>query len=175
MKRFAALALTLGLIAVGCNKKTDTPTSPNTPQTVFVFNATALPANEIPAISNAENTGRAVAGFTLTVTRDSAGVITGGKGDFGVTVSGFPSTTTFTIMHVHEGNAATNGPIRVNSGLTSGEVSLLNGGAQVNKLGIDVAAPLAQAIINDPSQFYFNIHTVVNGGGVARAQLVRVQ
>lgn len=175
MKRFVAIALPLALFAVSCSKKTDTPTGPGAAQTVFIFNATALPANELPAISNSENTGRAVAGFTLTVTRDSAGVITGGKGDFGVTVSGFPSTTVFTIMHVHEGNSATNGPIRVNSGLTSGEVTLLNGGAQVNKLGIDVAASLAQAIINDPSQFYFNIHTVVNGGGVARAQLVRVQ
>lgn len=175
MKRFAALALALGLIAVACNKKTDTPTAPNTAQTVFIFNATGLPSNELPAITDAESTGKALAGFTLTVTRDGAGVITGGKGDFGVTVSGFPSTTTFTIMHIHEGNSTTNGPIRVNSGLTSGEVTLLSGGAQVNKLGIDVSAALAQAIINDPSQFYFNIHTVAHGGGVARGQLVRVQ
>lgn len=174
MKRLTVVVLALGLFAASCNKKTDTPTAPSTAQTVFIYNANALPANENPAISNSENTGKAIAGFTLTVTRNSSGVITGAKGDFGVTVSGFPSTTVFTIMHIHEGNASTNGPIKVNSGLTSGEVSLLSGGAQVNKLGIDVDAALAQSIINDPSQFYFNIHTVANGGGVARAQLVRV-
>lgn len=174
MKRLTLVVLAVGLLAVSCNKKSDTPTSPSSAQTVFIYNAVALPANENPAVANSENTGKAVAGFTLTVTRDGSGIITGGKGDFGVTVSGFPSTTVFTIMHVHEGNASTNGPIRVNSGLTSGEVSLLSGGAQVNKLGIDVGAALAQSIINDPSQFYFNIHTVANGGGVARAQLVRV-
>ena len=78
-------------------------------------------------------------------------------------------------MHIHEGNATTNGPIRIQSGLSNGEIQLVNGGAQITKTNNDVTAALAQAIINDPSQFYFNIHTTANGAGVARGQLVRVQ
>jgi hypothetical protein len=31
------------------------------------------------------------------------------------------------------------------------------------------------AIINNPSGFYFNVHSTLNPGGVARGQLVKVQ
>jgi hypothetical protein len=34
---------------------------------------------------------------------------------------------------------------------------------------------VAQNIINNPSAFYFNIHSTLNPGGVARGQLVKVQ
>jgi hypothetical protein len=36
-----------------------------------------------------------------------------------------------------------------------------------------VGATLAQQIIADPNSFYFNIHSNLNPGGAARAQLVK--
>jgi hypothetical protein len=41
--------------------------------------------------------------------------------------------------------------------------------------GVDVPAALAQMIIDNPSGFYFNIHSPLNPGGFARGQLQQVQ
>jgi hypothetical protein len=38
-----------------------------------------------------------------------------------------------------------------------------------------VDAALEQTILNNPAGFYFNVHSTLNPGGVARGQLVRVQ
>ena len=178
MKRAAVLVLALGVAAAGCNKKSTTPTTPtgsSTFQTQFIFNTTILPSNEIPPVANAESVGRGVVGITVNVTRDGNGAITAGKVDYHITLTGFPATTNFTAAHIHEGNAATNGPVRVQTGLANSEIQLVAGGAQILKANIDIGAAFAQAIIDNPSGWYFNIHTTANGGGVARGQLVRVQ
>jgi hypothetical protein len=45
----------------------------------------------------------------------------------------------------------------------------------VSATGVAVTAEIAQAIMNNPAGFYFNVHSAVNGGGVARGKLTRLQ
>ena len=64
----------------------------------------------------------------------------------------------------------------VPTALTAGQVVLTNGSGSFTSANTGVLAPeLAQAIINNPAGYYFNVHSTLNGGGVARGQLVKVQ
>ena len=47
--------------------------------------------------------------------------------------------------------------------------------ASFTKANLNVDPATMQAIINNPAGYYFNIHTALNPGGVARGQLTRVQ
>ena len=58
--------------------------------------------------------------------------------------------------------------------LVAGEVTLANGSGSFTKT-TSVDPAVAQNIINNPAGFYFNIHSTLNPGGVARGQLVKVQ
>lgn len=164
------LALTLG----ACGKDNTTPTQP-TPQPNPEFQATLLPINEVPAISNAEASGSGTVKITFNVTRDSAGTITGGTADFAITATGFPSTTTMTISHIHPGAAGVSGGIFVSTGQAPGQVTLTNGAGSWTKTGATINVDQINQIIANPGGFYFNIHTAANPSGVARGQLVRVQ
>jgi hypothetical protein len=161
MKRLSVLAIALSLFAVGCGSSSSSPTAGKPTLT-----ANLLPANEVPAISNSENTGSG----TVTVTFDTATSAT-----FVVFLSNFPAGTPINIAHIHQAVAGTNGSIVVSTTLAAGEVVLTNGGGTFTKSGITVDAALAQTIMNNPAGFYFNVHSTLNPGGVARGQLVRVQ
>jgi hypothetical protein len=54
-----------------------------------------------------------------------------------------------------------------------GEVVLTNGAGTFTRAGLSLPATTAQAIIDNPAGFYFNVHTAANPGGVMRAQLVK--
>jgi hypothetical protein len=62
----------------------------------------------------------------------------------------------------------------VNSNIAAGNV-LANGSGSISATNQPVTPEIAQAILNNPAGFYFNVHSAVNGGGVARGQLVRQQ
>ena len=169
--RLSCFALVVGLAVSGCSKST---TSASTTAAPPKFTATLSPANEVPAITNADSTGSGVATITLNVTKDSAGNITAATADFAVTLTGFTAGTTLTGAHIHPGAAGTTGSVIVNTTLASGEVVLANGAGGINKTSIAISDPaVAQAIINTPSAYYFNVHTSLNTGGAIRAQLVR--
>jgi hypothetical protein len=161
----AALAL---LVGVACDD--DSPTSPSE---TITLSAQLSPANEVPPVSNAEASGSGTATIRLHVTRDSAGTITAASADFQVTLAGFPPATALTMAHIHQGAVGTNGSIVVDTGLTPGQTTLATGAGSFTKNGIDVTPTVAQAIVADPSAFYFNIHTVLNSDGAARGQLTR--
>lgn len=167
----SALALGITLAAVGCGK--DNPTTP-TPAADPKFTATLLPSNEVPAVSNAEQSGSGTVTITMHNTKDAAGNITASTADFTFTLTGFPAGTTLTAAHIHPGAAGTNGSPAWNLNLVSGANVLTNGTITVTVNGVaptDVAT--AQAILNNPAGFYFNVHTTQNTGGVARGQLVK--
>ena len=177
MKRLSVLAVALGLLTAGCgssSSSTTTPTTtadPNKP----TFSASLSPANEVPPITNAESTVNGIANITLNVTKDSAGNITSATATFFVTLGGFPATSVVNIAHIHEGAATCACPVVVNTTISPGQVTVSNGLASFTKDGIAVDAAVAQRIIANPSGFYFNVHTALNTGGVARGTMVRMQ
>jgi hypothetical protein len=173
MKRFAMLALVLAF-GISCD---DSPTSPSDPN-VARFTAILLPANEVPPITNADQTASGTMQMTMTVTRDSANNISGATYDFEVHVTGFPANTTLTGAHIHNGPAGFNAPVVVGLPLTATDSALATGQSTIIKPGLTAnvaanAAAVAQNIFNNPVGNYFNVHTTVNGGGAIRGQLVR--
>jgi hypothetical protein len=172
MKRLSLSLVVLALVA-GCSN--DSPNSPSTPARP-TFTADLRTSNEVPPISNAEAGGTGNATVTFDVQTNSAGVITGGTATFVVNLSGFPANTPINIAHIHQAAAGATGSIVFSTALTAGEVTLQNGSGSFTKTAItppDVA--IFQAIINNPAGFYFNVHSTLNPGGVARGQLVKVQ
>ena len=170
MKRFAVLAAIFAIGSVACGKSSTEPSTPVNP----VFTAALSPANEVPPITNAESTGTGTATITFNVTRDAAGNITSGTITFQANLTGFPAGTPFNIAHIHTGAAGTNGAVLINTTLAAGEVvASATGAATINKSGIAADPAVLQTIINNPAGFYFNVHTTLNPGGVARGQLVK--
>ena len=170
MKRVAALALALTIAAFGaaCD---DSPTDPDE---TIVFTAQLSPANEVPPVTNAESTGSGTATIEFELTRNAAGTITAATANFQVSLTGFPNNTALTMAHIHNNVAGQNGPIVVNTGLAAGQVVLSNGAGNFARPGIAVTPiSVVESIINNPSQFYFNVHSSLSGDGMARGQLVR--
>lgn len=173
MKRFAMMAA-IALVAAGCGSKS--PNSPsNTQPNSITFTAALNPANEVPPVTNADANARGTGTFKLNLTRDSSGNITDATGDFVFTVTGFPAGTQIRAMHVHGGGPGVSGSPVVDSGLTAANAFTLADGTGTNLTitGRPVGATLAQQIIADPNAYYFNIHSNLNPGGAARAQLVK--
>jgi hypothetical protein len=166
MKRLTVLVAAIAIGTAACSSS-NSPS--NNPPTKPTFTATLSPANEVPPVGNAESTGSGTATITFDVTKDSAGNITSGTATFVVTLTGFPAGTPINISHIHQAAAGSNGSIVFST-------SLANGSGSFTKSGIappDVA--VLQQIINNPAGFYFNVHSTLNPGGVARGQLVKVQ
>jgi hypothetical protein len=144
----------------------------------IIFTAQMLAANEGAAgiaVNPTETgtTGQAIVTFETTV---SGGVITACVARFDVVLSGMASNSVVILSHIHEGAVGISGPVRVDSGLTPGAPIPAAGGAvSFSRSNLTVAPALAQQIINNPGGFYFNTHTALSPGGVARGQLVRLQ
>jgi hypothetical protein len=172
MKRFAIVtALGLLAIAAGCE---DSPTNPSDSAPTFTMALTS--ANEVPAITGAEAGASGTATIRLNLTRNASNVITAATVDFNVSLAGFPASTVITAAHIHEAAAGVTGSVRVNTGLASGDVALVNGIGTFNKTAVNVTdLTIIDRILANPSAFYFNVHSTANPGGVIRAQLVRTQ
>jgi hypothetical protein len=175
MKRLPVLALAVAVMAAGCSKDSSTSPSTTTPAANPVFSAALSPANEVPPVTNAESVVTGTANITLNTTKDSAGNITAATATFGVTLGGFPAGSSVNIAHIHEGAATCACPVVVNTSLAAGEVTVANGLASFTKSNIVVTPEVAQRIIASPGNFYFNVHSTLNPGGVARGVLVKTQ
>jgi hypothetical protein len=175
MSRAFILAVAASVVASGCSSSTST--APTTaPQNKFVFTAALLPSNEVPAITNAESTGSGNMTLTMNTTRDSAGQITAATIDVSGTFAGFPAGTVITAAHIHTGASGVAGPVFIFTLPAAGEVTFPNGSGSFVKSGFTVSpVDNANSVINNPAGFYFNVHTALNPGGVARGQLVRTQ
>ena len=173
MKRLSLLLVTLGVLVAGCGSSSSTaPTTPTNP----TFTATLSPANEVPAIAGAEATGSGTATVTIVTTKDAAGNVTAATTTFVVNLSGFPAGTPINAAHIHNGAAGVNAGVVVSSGITAGGNVLTSGSGTFTAAGITITpVDLANQILANPAGFYFNVHSTLNAGGVARGQLVRVQ
>jgi hypothetical protein len=173
MKRLSLLTVTLGVLVSACGSSSSTaPTTPTNP----TFTATLSPANEVPAIAGAEASGTGTATVTIVTTKDAAGNVTAASATFVVNLSGFPAGTPINIAHIHNAPAGTNGGIVVNSNITAGQNVLTTGSGTFTAAGLTISpVDVANQILANPGNFYFNVHSTLNPGGVARGQLVRVQ
>ena len=171
MTRSMRFAMTLVALAVGlaaANNYTQAAV-----QTENV-NLTAVlsPANEVPPIANAESKGSGEVAIVLHLTRDASKAITAATADFKGSVKGFPADTAITAAHIHRGATGANGPVAVNPMFKAGEITLSGGAGSFSRMGVTVTPAVAQEIVSGPGNFYFNVHSSMNGGGVARGQLV---
>src|SRR5258705_489301 len=173
MNRSAIFLLALTTLATACGSKTPTSASNSN---VVKFTAALLPSNEVPAITNADQSGRGTATMTLNLTKDAAGAISAASFDFSVDLNSFPAGTTLTAAHIHPAPAGQNGSALISMNLGAGEIVLVNGsqtGITKTNLTTNLTPAVAQDIINNPASYYFNVHTTLNTGGAARGQLVK--
>jgi len=177
MFRMSLLIVGLSILAVGCSDSPSSPSSTSAPpsasgtSTTATFTVPMSPANEVPAITNADASGSGTATIALTVTKDGGGTVTSATANIQITVAGFPAGTTFTDAHIHNGAAGSNAGVFVSAGLSAGELTLTNGTGSVTKNGISVPADRAAAILANPAGHYFNVHTGLNPAGAIRGQL----
>ena len=160
MKRLAIAVSILAIGAAGCGSKT--PTSPST-TTIFTVQLSAL--NEVPPIpiTNAEITARGTAVITI----DSAT----NKIDFNVSLNSFPAGSVVNVAHIHHAAAGLTAGVLISTGLTAGSITLTNGAATFSFDGVTAAAADVTDILANPQNYYFNVHTQLNGGGAIRGQL----
>jgi hypothetical protein len=172
MKRVTVFALALLAIGYGCGKSTpSSPSGPTGSTSTTTFNVPLSPAAEVPPIANAESTASGNATIKLNLTKDGSGNVIAATADFTVTGNNFQPSTTITLAHIHPGAVGVNGGIVVNTGLSSGQAPVSNGSMSFTKNEIPVSPDLAQSILANPANYYFNVHTAANPSGVMRGQL----
>jgi len=160
------------VLVSACGSSSTTPTAPTNP----TFVATLSPANEVPPIVGAEASGSGTSTVTMVTTKDAAGNVTAATATFVVNLSGFPANTPINISHIHQAASGVNGAVVVNSGITAGQnVTNASGALSFTASNLTVDPALANSILTNPAGFYFNVHSTLNPGGVARGQLVRTQ
>src|SRR5262249_5606203 len=123
------------------------------------YSGSILPANEVPAINNV--TASAQATITAVIRRDSGGNITSGTVYFDVDYN-FAQAVTVDGLHIHQGGAGANGPIRIDTGISdAATVGASGGGNILRPVQVTGGAALTALIglVADPSAFYVNIHT----------------
>ena len=173
MKRWGVLlavaVCVIGTSACGDDDDDGTAGPSNQP---LVFLASLSAQNEVPAITNAESTATGEVTITITPRRDSANVILDGTATMNFTLRNMPASSSITLAHIHTGAAGVNGGIVVNSQLSAATaIATPAGTASFERSGITVDAATLNSIIANPAAFYYNVHTALNPGGVARGQL----
>lgn len=175
MKRLIGAAVILATFGFAAACDDDSPTEPS--RETYTFTANLSPANEVPVVVNAEASGSGAATIVIDVTRNTSGQTTAASVSFQATLNGFPVNTALTMAHIHTGASGVAGPILINTGLMANEVTLVTGTGGFTKNSVAVTDPTQLAtidtIITNPAGFYFNVHSVLNGPGMARGQLVR--
>jgi hypothetical protein len=171
MKRVFALLSALVLVA-GCGDSDTTPAANDDNRAQFTANLLAANEPSLPGPTEAGASG--TAHIDMHLTKDAAGTITAATVDFRVDLAGFTPTSAITLAHIHTGAAGVSGPVLVTADVVAGQVTLTNGVGTFTRINLPITPVAnAQAIINNPAGFYFNVHSSLNPQGVIRGQLVR--
>ncbi len=171
----AAPSPTAAPTATAARTPAPTPAPTPTPVAQVVFTADLKATNEVPPIADAEKDATGTATMTFDLTRDSSGKVTSATVKFEFTLNNLPATSKVTLSHIHEGGATVNGGVKIGSNLTAATALTPAGGkVTFTQSGIAVSdAALIQAILDNPSGYYYNTHSVLHGGGIARGQLTK--
>jgi len=139
----------------------------------LVFRPIMSPSFEVPAI-NLDAEGAAL--VEVQVNRDpQTGAIVSGTVIFDVDYR-FPSPVTITGLHIHSAAAGVNGPVVIDTGtsspftvadVTRGNIFRVVEIPSTNATGIAAL----NGLFADPTQYYINMHTTANPGGIIRGQL----
>jgi len=157
-----AIAACSSPAAVSTPTPTASPTPSPSPTVSNVFKAELKSANETPQpITDAE----ATCAGTATVTLNPTSV------KFDVTITGCPASTAINIGHIHEGAAGVGGPVKIDSTLKAGEITLTNGAVTFTRTNAAADPAVITAIMANPAGYYVNFHSAVHTGGVIRGQL----
>jgi uncharacterized protein (TIGR03437 family) len=132
------------------------------------------PANEVPPITNVTASG---VGAIEAVRAYSNGRLAAGVVTFDVNYS-LPGDSTIVGLHIHSGAAGVNGPVIINTGITAAAsvTAPANGlGTIVIPVEVNTAAPTQvstlEGLFDSPGDYYINLHTSANPGGIIRSQL----
>jgi hypothetical protein len=190
MSRLAALGCALAVLASACGgapaATQPSPTAsaaatkasllplPTQAPTIYSFIAELKAVNEIPPIADAEANCTGQARISLSVLIDPSYYnVTSGKASFDVSLSGCPQSTQLVLAHIHQGTATQNGPVKVDTGLVATQpIAFVGGVAAIKKADVSIEPAVADDVIANPGNYYFNVHSQAHGGGVVRGQLV---
>lgn len=131
-----------------------------------------------------ENPPTGVSGTSNSMTyvridRDSTGNVTGGAVSFNLNYNFGGGPLTFTGLHIHNGKSGVNAGVVISTGIsgTSPVVTDTGFGSINREVEIASSNPVAfdslRGLIENPENYYVNIHTTQFPGGIIRAQLVR--
>ena len=131
-----------------------------------VFKLNLKPSQEVPPIKGLKADARGSVTFDLE--RSASGAITSGEVIFYFNYS-FPDSVNITGLHVHQAAKGVNGGIVVSSNLAP----FTDADGQGNITTVVTGTPPAtlQAILDNPRNYYVNLHTSVNTGGAMREQM----
>jgi hypothetical protein len=108
----------------------------------------------------------------MNVTKDGSGNVTAATVSFVANLSGFPAGTTVTLGHIHKAPAGVAGGVVISANVTSTQLTNGSGTLTLSNSSPDLA--VVQDILNNPGNYYFNLHSPLNPGGFTRGQLSRV-
>ena len=125
-----------------------------------VFKLHLKPNQEVPPIKGLK--ADAVGSVTFDLERSAAGAITSGEVIFYFNYS-FEGSVTITGLHIHQGAKGVNGPIVVSSNVST--FTDADGKGNVTAVVTGTSPSTLQAILDNPRNYYVNLHTSVNTGG----------
>ena len=134
------------------------------------YRAVASPSHENPPITNIYASGDAL--IEMRLDRDGASNLTQAIVDFRVDYH-FAATETVRAFHIHRGVQGVNGPVVIDPRFSpafdaTGAGKIFRSVVITDPTGLDTV----RAILANPGNFYFNLHTASAPGGLIRGQLL---
>jgi hypothetical protein len=131
-----------------------------------VFKLNLKPSQEVPSIKRLK--ADAVGTVTFDLERSPAGAITSGEVIFYLNYS-FPGSVSITGLHIHQAAKGTNGAVVVSSNVAP--FTDTDGHGNITTVVAGTSPATLQAILDNPRNYYVNLHTSVNPGGAMREQM----